>query len=385
MKLPKGIQIRCDSYVAYVTSPTGKPIRKVIAVVGCVGVKELVRLRADLEKQVRDGLYPPKSVEAPAPEVPPINCSDLWGAYRKDCQNRDVRRMDRLELAWSHLRESFGSKAAAEIKPTDIANYVTSRREAGMSNGTCNRELAILKAALRHGARLEMIERVPMFPRKLKEGKPRQGFVEETQYKNLMSKAQDPWLRCFVGLGFNFGMRKGELLALRVRDADLLEGWLTITDSKNGESRRVALTHETTALLTECIRGKQPDAFILTRPDGSRVAQPRKDWYSLCCRCSLGKMIVETDADGKTHTHYEGLQMHDLRRSAARRLVRRGCSEKVTMTICGWKTRWVFDRYNIVNERDVEQAKNLLEPTGQAPVSDAENRHKTDTSGFAHS
>jgi len=59
--------------------------------------------------------------------------------------------------------------------------YTSERRAAGITNGTVNRELAVLKAAFRYGARSEIITRVPMFPKRLKESKPRQGFIEEGQ------------------------------------------------------------------------------------------------------------------------------------------------------------------------------------------------------------
>lgn len=383
MRLPKGVQRRGNSYVAYLTKD-GKPIRKVIGVAGCVGLKELVRLRADLEKQVRDGLYPPPPKAEPAPESPAVTCTHLWTAYLADCSNRD-KRVDRLKTAWTHLEEPFGKKPAAAVRTQDMVEYTAMRRSAGITNGTVNRELAVLKAAMRYGARSEMIERVPMFPKRLKESKPRAGFVTDKEYAVLAKNAKDLWLRTFLALGYNFGFRKGELLALRVRNVDLLEGWLHIETSKNGEGRKVALTRETSTLLAESIRGKKTDDHILTRQDGSRVAQPRKDWYSLCVRSGLGKKLVEKRPDGKSSVRYEGLQMHDLRRSAVRRMIRSGISQTVAMRVSGHKTASVFRRYDIVDERDLEQAAKLLEPAGQAPVSEAENRHETVTSNFAHS
>ncbi len=47
---------------------------------------------------------------------------------------------------------------------------------------------------------------------------------------------------------------------------------------------------------------------------------------------------------------------HDLRRSAARDLRRASVSEGEIMKLCGWRTRSMFDRYNIIDEADLAAA-----------------------------
>jgi len=52
----------------------------------------------------------------------------------------------------------------------------------------------------------------------------------------------------------------------------------------------------------------------------------------------------------------EGRLVHDLRRTAARDFRRQGVPEGEIMKLCGWKTRAMFDRYNMIDEAGLAEA-----------------------------
>ena len=62
-----------------------------------------------------------------------------------------------------------------------------------------------------------------------------------------------------------------------------------------------------------------------------------------------------------TWYQYNGLTVHDLRRSAIRNLINAGVPEKVAMQIIGHETRSVFDRYHVVSAGDVTAAMKRVE------------------------
>jgi integrase len=73
--------------------------------------------------------------------------------------------------------------------------------------------------------------------------------------------------------------------------------------------------------------------------DGTNL---RKEWMTACAACKLGRKI---EVESKPYDpRYEGLTLHDLRRSAVRNLINAGVRERVAMPITGHKTRSVFDR-----------------------------------------
>ena len=78
--------------------------------------------------------------------------------------------------------------------------------------------------------------------------------------------------------------------------------------------------------------------------DGHKIGEFKKSWATACKKSGL-----------------EGTLVHDLRRCAARNLSRAGVPEAVAMQITGHKTRSMYRRYRIVDERDLREATERLQ------------------------
>ena len=104
----------------------------------------------------------------------------------------------------------------------------------------------------------------------------------------------------------------------------------------------------------------------------------------MCFKLAKGGIAVKLEsfrkawASGCKRAGVAGLLFHDLRRSAVRNLVNAGVPEKVCMSISGHKTRAIFDRYHIVNDKDRANAARKLEVFFKDQPT-AENGHKMGT------
>ena len=130
---------------------------------------------------------------------------------------------------------------------------------------------------------------------------------------------------------------------------------LNAGETKSGDGRVLPMTNAIYNLISACITGKKPDAFIFTDDKGNRrrkagapILDFRGRWNRLLQDAGLDKKLV-----------------HDFRRSAVRNLERAGVPRSVARQISGHKTESVYLRYDIVNEGDVMQAATKIERSRQ--------------------
>ena len=385
-KLPRGLTVRGNSVIASFALADGTIARRSVGTVGITSPQECQRKLLQFLREVELGTYAPPKARV---KVVVYRGADVWAIYLRAYCNEGGKDAGRLEIAWNHLAPMFEKMRVEDVSTDSVERYIEMRRGEGVQNATINRETALLRAMFNHATRVtpRMVDRVPAFPKRLPEPPARKGFIEDKAYVTLASNAKDLWLRALVAAAYNFGFRKGELLNLQVRQVNLLDRSILLDEgtTKNDEARLVFMTNEVFELLRACVAGKKADDFVFTREDGGRVVDPRDEWYSLCVSSGLGKWVPAKRKNGKEFLAYRGLNLHDFRRSAIRNMTRRGISETVAMKISGHKTSSVFKRYNIVDERDLQQAARLIELGRQAPISESKTDTKSDTSTYAHS
>jgi integrase len=253
---------------------------------------------------------------------------------------------------------------------TDAAReFAKKRGEEGAANGTINGSLALLRRMLSIAHEDGKIQIKPKI-RMLKAGAPRKGFLPRDQFETLLSHLPTN-LKPLVTLLYYCGVRLGEATQIQWSQVNLKEALIRLEgeQTKNSEPRTVPLPDVLVVMLDKLER--EDPVF-----DDTNL---RKEWHKACVAAGLGKL---TKVEGKPDPRYNGLIIHDLRRSAIKNLMKAGVNEKVAMSISGHKTRDVFDRYHIVDTEDVvvamkrvqQIAATNLVPHGESSVKTTRRR-----------
>lgn len=288
------------------------------------------------------------------PRTDRIRYEEVAGDLRKHYRTTGARNTEEAEFRLRHLNAFFANRRIAAIGPADTTQYAAQRQERGASNGTINRELAVLSRMLRLAYEQGKLLRLPVIHR-LQESDPRQGFFGEVEFLAVHENLPEP-VRPVVTFAYITGWRgPSEILSLTWAQVDFRVGVVRLEPgtTKNREARTFPMFPELRALLegqrgyTERIQRERgciiPWVF---HRDGTPIRSYRRSWQTACRLAGQPGRIP-----------------HDLRRTAVRNMVRKGIPERVAMQLTGHKTRSVFERYNIVAEGDLREAATRLTGT----------------------
>lgn len=114
-------------------------------------------------------------------------------AYLDDYTLRHLRTRDTARGRVANLRVHFGGWPAPAITTEAIRDYQRSRRTAGAAAATINREISALSRMFRLAVRSGQLPQRPVFPERLDEHGPRQGFFEHAEYEAVRQYLPPPY------------------------------------------------------------------------------------------------------------------------------------------------------------------------------------------------
>lgn len=236
-----------------------------------------------------------------------------------------------------------GTLPLLELTTERLEAFAARRQRAGARPATVNKNLFAIRAACKLYARhLGMM--IPEFP-SLEVRNAREVFFERAEFERAV-ETMTPAVRAPLWFSYFTGWRThSEVLPLRWDTHIQWEsGTITLpavmTKGKKSRVFPFDVLPELTVLLREQ-RERTPShvPWVFHRFGGKPIRDFSRAWRKAIERAGLSHKVP-----------------HDLRRTAARNLIRAGVPEKVVMQLVGWSTTAMLMRYHIVREDDLREA-----------------------------
>lgn len=239
------------------------------------------------------------------------------------------------QAALKHVCMALGRILVCEIEARDIVDYQRTRLAEDAAGATINKEVYCLSSILsEYGVWGQLRRDVKLLDENEVAGRAL-GRHEETRLLECASnigRHQGNWtpLYTVTVLGLNTGMRHKEIRMLRFRNVDLANRILRVGDSKTeaGRGRPIPLTQPAWAALemwSSRFPDRKPDHFVFPASENGRIDPERAiaNWRTARRRaCSDANLA--------------GLLFHDLRYTAATKLLEQGTPYAVVAHILGW-------------------------------------------------
>lgn len=282
-----------------------------------------------------------------------VTLRDLLDALRSDYEVNHCSLVT-LDRAEPYLTGYFKEKTRAlDLTLLKLKDYVAhraaqpvKRNKKTPSNSTINQELRLLRRAfhlLVEGKTLSSddVPKMPMLP----EAPARQGFVDPAEFAALLEEMPEH-LRDPISFLYLSGWRKGEMKTLEWRDVDFDAQRIVLRAerSKNGEQRTLKLFGELLAIIERAKERRSLSIPFVFHHNRRPIGDFRNALANACDAVGLGKVMP-----------------HDFRRSAVRNMIRSGVNQAVAMRMSGHKDPSVFARYNVIDERDLNDGAAMMD------------------------
>jgi len=231
------------------------------------------------------------------------------------------------------LKKRLGHKIVASIQSKHVATYRNERLAQGKAGATVLRELSCLShlftVAIKDWGYPLSANPVQLI-RKPSAGRGRSRRVEGGELDELLTALDETQeVKFIVLLAIETSMRRSELLSMEWANVDMVNRFVVLPDTKNGDSRAVPLSSKALQIL-EAIPRNHAHVFS-SKPDSVSQA-----FHRACIRANL-----------------HNLRFHDLRHEATSRLFEKGLNTMEVSSITGHKTLSMLKRYTHLKAADL--------------------------------
>lgn len=259
--------------------------------------------------------------------------SNEYLTYVRDTIAKRSRRRDEISVA--HLNSFFGNNKLSAITPKDILDYQSNRLKEGIRPATVNRELACLKALFNFAKqRSRFFGDNPVSKVRFLEENNRVERVLTLEEEERLIAISAPHLRPIITTAIHTGMRKGELLSLKWVNVDLENNVITVesTNTKSKKLKRIPINSKLRKVLIEqkLKTGSKPYVFLNPKGEPYLSAFSLTTCFENACR----------------RAGILGLRFHDLRHTAATRMIESGASIVAVSKILGHSNLTMTLRYS---------------------------------------
>jgi len=258
---------------------------------------------------------------------------EIYSKQNKKSWTRD-------EVSLKSLKPFFKGKTIQDVGPELIERY-KAKRKTEVSPATVNRELAFLKTMFNKAVEWGRLESSPLKNiKKFKEPNSKDRILNVDEMKSLIDAA-DNHLEPILIIALNTGMRKGEILSLKWENIKLSKRYIHLEDSKAGKSRDVPMN----GLVIEALSAiPQNSEYVFFNPRTGGAIQDVKTAFKTACE----------------KVRIKGLRFHDLRHTAATRMVEAGVDLVTVSRILGHSSIQMTMRYAHPTPENMRRAVDKL-------------------------
>lgn len=146
----------------------------------------------------------------------------LYGYYERHAKALPSEERTRISIA--HLKKFYGAGSVSTVNARNHERYIAQCRQEGKADGTINRQLGALRAALRFAVKSGDLQTAPFVP-SLREPPPRPHVLTQAQADALLkaarSRADYLHVEAFVQIALQTGARRSAILQLTWDRVDL--------------------------------------------------------------------------------------------------------------------------------------------------------------------